>query len=527
MSKYIKIFWFPFVLLLGITTVGICFRPLLPVDETRYISVAWEMFTNHSFFVPLLNGEPYHHKPPLLFWLIDLNWSIFGVNQNIVRFIPSLFALMSLITVHFTAKELWRDDEKSAFYAPLILASMALFAFFSSMLTFDVMLSFWVTLCAYALVLASKRGDLKSWLFVGFAIGGGALTKGPVILVHIISIVVFAKYWRGGFNKKRWYLGFLGAFLIGLFIALLWAIPAAIEGGEAYREAIFWGQSANRVVSSFAHRHPFWWYLPMLLFLFLPWLLFDVVFKRFGHIKKDRGVRFLIVWITGAVFLFSLISGKQIQYLLPEIPAFSLLAARIISLEFKKIDLNSSRYISYVYMFLGVVFLAGVFYLKYFQNRYELSLKPLFFMALFIFGIGFYLKKFTPKFIDRQLKAIGVSIFLFVFALHAGMVDIWKMQDLTPIAHKIKELQNSNKEIAICGKYHGQYHFLGRLKKPLLVVKNDTKTVKDFIKKHPVSIFVYQIKKDICFWGFKPLYRFPYRGKQIVFVKAKDFLNIY
>ena len=268
--------------------------------------------------------------------------------------------------------------------------------------------------------------------------------------------------------------------MIGLFIALLWAIPAAIEGGEAYREAIFWGQSANRVVSSFAHRHPFWWYLPMLLFLFLPWLPFDVVFKRFGHIKKDRGIRFLIVWITGAIFLFSLISGKQIQYLLPEIPAFSLLAARIISLEFKKIDLNSSKYISYVYMFLGVVFLAGVFYLKYFQNRYGLSLKPLFFMALFIFGIGFYLKKFTPKFIDRQLKAIGVSIFLFVFALHAGMVDIWKMQNLTPIAHKIKELQNSDKEIAICGKYHGQYHFLGKLKKPLFMILS----LKKMLKRH-------------------------------------------
>ena len=136
-------------------------------------------------------------------------------------------------------------------------------------------------------------------------------------------------------------------------------------------------------------------------------------------------------------------------------------------------------------------------------------------------------RKFTPKFIDHHLKAVAVTLFLFVFALHAGMVDIWKMQNLSLVAKKIKELQDKNISIAICGKYHAQYQFLGRVKKPLFVVKNKTKTVKDFIKKHPESIFVYSISKDMVFWGFKPLYRFSYRGKEIVFVKAKDFFNIY
>ena len=57
-----------------------------------------------------------------------------------------------------------------------------------------------------------------------------------------------------------------------LAIALAWAIPAGISGGEAYRNAIFWGQSAGRVVDSFAHKKPIYWYLailpPMLEVLF-------------------------------------------------------------------------------------------------------------------------------------------------------------------------------------------------------------------------------------------------------------------
>ena len=44
-------------------------------------------------------------------------------------------------------------------------------------------------------------------------------------------------------------------------------------GGEEYRNAIFWGQSAGRVVNAFDHGKPVWWYLPFLPIVLLPWLL--------------------------------------------------------------------------------------------------------------------------------------------------------------------------------------------------------------------------------------------------------------
>ena len=39
-------------------------RPLMPVDETRYLAVAWEMWLGGDYLVPHLNGETYSHKPP-------------------------------------------------------------------------------------------------------------------------------------------------------------------------------------------------------------------------------------------------------------------------------------------------------------------------------------------------------------------------------------------------------------------------------------------------------------------------------
>ncbi len=529
MFKVFKTLYFPLFILFLTVSAGIYLRPLLPVDETRYISVAWEMFSKHSFLVPLLNGEPYHHKPPLLFWLIDFIWYIFGVSQNTVRFIPSFFAAATLAIIYLFAKNLWEEDEKSSYISPLVLSSMAFFTFFSSMLTFDIMLTFWVTLLSYFIFLAAKRESFKYWIFAGIAIGGGALTKGPVILVHTLPVILLISLWKKDIDKKRWFLGFLSAFFIGLFIALLWAIPAAIEGGEEYRKAIFWGQSANRVVSSFAHRHPFWWYLPFLFVLFLPWFLFDKVLESLKSVKffykKNEGVRFLIVWLIGAVFLFSLISGKQIQYLLPEIPAAALLFSRFISLKFSEISNSSSKYISALYIFIGVVLSLGVGYLAFIENRYSLRIAPLLIMSLFIIFIGIALKKIKYPSANFHLKAIALSVSIFIISLHAGMIDVWKIQSLKQTAQKIKELQNRGKEIAVVGKYHGEYHFLGRLTKPLIVIKKDKKAYLRFVKKHPQAVVVYRVKKNKNL-KIKPFFRYPFRNGWIIFMKPHDLFKV-
>ena len=71
-------------------------RPLLPIDETRYLSVAWEMWLEGEILVPQLNGQAYSHKPPLLFWLINAGWAAFGVNEWWPRLVAPLFGLGSL-----------------------------------------------------------------------------------------------------------------------------------------------------------------------------------------------------------------------------------------------------------------------------------------------------------------------------------------------------------------------------------------------------------------------------------------------
>ena len=86
------------VLLFGIFSItALLTRPLLPIDETRYLTVAWEMWRSGNYFVPTLNGDIYSHKPPLLFWLINLVWSITGVNEFSARLIGPVAGLVSIL----------------------------------------------------------------------------------------------------------------------------------------------------------------------------------------------------------------------------------------------------------------------------------------------------------------------------------------------------------------------------------------------------------------------------------------------
>ena len=84
---------------LVIVAAGLALRPPLPIVETRYLSVAWEMWSSGNFLVPHLNGAPYSDKPPVLFWLIHLGWALFGVSEWWGRLVAPLFALGSLFAI--------------------------------------------------------------------------------------------------------------------------------------------------------------------------------------------------------------------------------------------------------------------------------------------------------------------------------------------------------------------------------------------------------------------------------------------
>ena len=110
---------------LVLVAVALYARPPLPVDETRYLAVAWEMYVGGDYLVPHLNGAPYSHKPPLLFWLINLGWALFGAVEWWARAVAPLPVL-----VEYAAK--WARGVgclcalyMCAFYLPSLISSLS------------------------------------------------------------------------------------------------------------------------------------------------------------------------------------------------------------------------------------------------------------------------------------------------------------------------------------------------------------------------------------------------------------------
>lgn len=304
----------------------VLFRPFVPPFEMRYLSVAWEMHLNHNWFVPTDNGQLYSHKPPLLFWLMNLLW-LFGVSETAARLISPAFCLITLWAVGRLGDRI--GGQRTGNAAVMILASLAPFYFFGGRTAFDGMLTLATVLAALALWRigtrpADEKGGIWLWLGFGAALALGIYSKGPVIFLHVAPMLIGFRLWAAGPGRFSWG-GLAAAIGVMLALVLIWLVPALLLGDVQFREELLWGQTAGRVVHSFAHMRPFWYYLPLLPLMLFPWVLLPDFWRR---LKLDGAERFLWLWAAGGLILLSMVSGKNAHYMLPEVPAAALLLAR-------------------------------------------------------------------------------------------------------------------------------------------------------------------------------------------------------
>ncbi|MFD2172847.1 ArnT family glycosyltransferase [Rhodobacter lacus] len=317
----------------AVAVAGVALRPLLPIDETRYIDVAREMRLEGSWFLPLKNFELYTDKPPLLFWLINLVWTLAGeVSGFAGRLVGPFFALLTLAGTWALGRRLW--DTATGAMAAVVLAGLTVFAAFGGALMFDTLLACATLAGIWALVSAMKAPGVnrRAWGGFGLALAFGVLAKGPVILFHLAPALLAAPLWADPASRPSAREALRGAGLalaVALCVIALWVLPAAITGGAEYRHMILWEQTAGRTVASFAHARPFWWVGAMLPVLLFPWIWSPGLWRGAVRLRfSDRALRLMAVQAGAGLFLFSLISGKQLHYLVPELPAFALIAAR-------------------------------------------------------------------------------------------------------------------------------------------------------------------------------------------------------
>ncbi len=529
MYRLLSIRLWVFLLWGALTAVSLYVRPLFPIDETRYAAVAWEMWLRDDFLVPYLNGETYSHKPPLLFWLMQLSWWLFGVNDWSLRLISPLFSLATVFLSGAVARALWPERKRIEVLTPLLLLGSFFWMVYSTLTMFDMMLAFFALLGIYSLLKLVASGlPLKYGVLLGIAIGGGILSKGPVILLHILPVALLSPWWlkTAVFRWKHWYFWLVAALLIGAAIALCWAIPAGISGGETYRNEIFLGQTSGRLVKSFAHQSPWWWYLEVLPLLLLPWLLWKPLWAGLRKLTcQDSGIRFCMAWAVPVFIAFSVVSGKRIHYLLPLVPALILIAARAVD-EVTDTERWERAHIAVMAVFglLGTVLLVLPWLNDAYRWQAELSLlSPAWGGLLVIVAVIFGLIK-TKGAQDSALTICAASVAALI-TVSGGFFEVKADRfDTKPAAQTIAALMDENKAIAFYGsKYHGQYHFAGRLQQAITHISNFA-DLYDWAKLHQTG-YIIVIYKDS-----EPLppslisYHYPFKSQNVGLLSSRVLL---
>jgi 4-amino-4-deoxy-L-arabinose transferase-like glycosyltransferase len=515
--------WHWILLCIALVVMAIWSRPPIPIDETRYLSVAWEMWQSNQFLVPHINGQPFSHKPPLLFWLMHFGWWLFGVNEWSARLTPPLFGLTCLFLTQHLAGILWPTSPNISRTSPLLLLGMGVWTIFCTLTMFDTMVVFF-SLTAYLIILScAKNPSRYSWPFLGCILGFGLLAKGPVTLVYIIPPTILAPLWitDKNFSWRRWYRGFVFALAIGILLVLLWAVPAALAGGQKYGYAIFFGQTAGRMAQSFAHQRPFYWYLLLLPLILFPWS-FWLPFWRGWKIPGDQSLRFCFCILVPAFLIFSLISGKQIHYILPLLPIIAILLSRIA-------DASSSEklYDIWLYVLFFTVLALLLFVLPAFPvlgKDAEIVKNLSVYTRMVPLCVGLALLGFwNCRKAGQGLTIISVCMVVHLILLQMTLSpSLHTLFNPAEVISSLSSAEKTGKAIAVYpANLADQFQFAARLTKPL-VTPHNIPELQAWAKNNPTGYCLVSLD-DRSLWLFgKTTKPYPYKDRWLLFGKVEE-----
>ncbi|MEK0417284.1 MAG: 4-amino-4-deoxy-l-arabinose lipid transferase [Pseudomonadota bacterium] len=311
-------------------------RPLLLPDEGRYASVAWEMWRGDPW-VPTLNGLPFFHKPPLLYWLDMAAFSVFGVNAFAARIGPALgaFVLGASLYVHLRH---WHG-ERTARVGLVLLATTPFFFVGGQYVNHDM----GVAGCITAAVLAAVRGletagserrgwIIQSWLFCGL----GVLAKG-LIGVVLPGLVVLP--WL--LAQRRWMDVLRLMHPLGLLVfcgvVLPWMATMQFRFQDFFDYFIIEQHFRRYRGTVFNNQHPAWFYLAVLPLLTLPWSLWLwPALRRFRiNIRTNSRMNWQWAlyawWVVAIVGFFSMPRSKLVGYALPALAPWCAFLALVLA----------------------------------------------------------------------------------------------------------------------------------------------------------------------------------------------------
>jgi len=316
-----------------LATLGV--RPLLLPDEGRYANVAREMLRSGEWLVPTLNGLPYFHKPPLMYWLEIAAMHVVGVTPFAGRIASMLGAWIMAATLFFAMRR-WHGA-RAATTGLLLIASCPLFFLSGQYANHDMLVGALIgaAILAFARAVDEPQGPLWAgaktdlrWIVAGWVLCAFAmLAKGLIGFVLPALVIGPWLLARGRWRQMLKLLHPLGLLAFAA-VAAPWFV--AMQSRYAgFNDYFFMEQHFRRyALTSFNNAHPFWFFIVVLPVLTLPWAAWlPAALRRAWRQRTQPMLGLYAWWVIAIVGFFSVPSSKLVGYVLPALAPWCALLA--------------------------------------------------------------------------------------------------------------------------------------------------------------------------------------------------------
>ena len=316
---------------------GLASFGLVGADEPRYAQVAREMLSRHDWITPTLAGKPWLEKPPFYYWQAMLAYRIFGVSDWAARLPSALDATLMVMGIYIFLR---RFRPGYHLDGALITASAAGMIGFARAAAMDMPLAAMLTLALLAWYAWYESGS-RWFLALAYAfLALAALAKGPVAVVLAGGIVLIFAAAKADYRVIRQTLWIPGLLLF-CAVALPWYIAVQLRNPEFFRIFILQHNLARFGSDLYHHKQPFWYYVPVVLLGCMPWVVFVLAAlwetarawwaERREMIHSDSALHvFLLIWLLVPVLFFSISQSKLPGYIVPALPAGTILLAEYV-----------------------------------------------------------------------------------------------------------------------------------------------------------------------------------------------------
>lgn len=359
---------------------------VVTADEGQRAAPPAEMLRSGDFLLPRLNGRAYLSKPPLLYWIIAGVYTATGeINEWTARLTTATTGLLMALSLYLLFRR--RAGESTARWAALMMITAPYFLERSRWTNLEVPTWYFTFLTVALLWFAWQAPARKErWtlgVLGGLALGAATMLKGPVpylfLLAGFLAFLIVegrdrdlairrAVYWtiasllvgvlfyfiplsfpaalvmllagwfylavrHGGDAWRRSVPVLLLALAMGVGMAVPWAVAVLLNQGWDNVRALLEFEVAERTYkpTEINSGDPTFFFR-QLPFILAPWgLLFPLHFARRAWREEDALYRFCVVMGWLSLSVFSLIAGKEREYVMPCVPFLFLANAYFIT----------------------------------------------------------------------------------------------------------------------------------------------------------------------------------------------------